>query len=186
MMARPEHYEAFVDAARFNKVALGWGHNNVRAWARARGWPTPLFGLKKVLIAKMAESRQNFYDAMVHAGIDVYIPDDSPEDMQRRESPVPEYSAFNLDKFRFAGLEMDGSRVLAQIVESDGLADRASYTQDECEIYALLTGAIETIASGDTGRKVRRNRDELLKAFNAIRTYKAQNGILLDVSDAKV
>ena len=95
-----------------------------------------------------------------------------------------EYTAFNLDRFKFLGLEMGGSRVLARLAESDGFlffGSRVTYTQDELQVHGLLEGVLRTIQSGDEGKKVRRNRDQLLLAFNAIRTYKAQNDIPLDV-----
>ncbi|HYX71577.1 MAG TPA: hypothetical protein VE732_02305 [Nitrososphaera sp.] len=94
------------------------------------------------------------------------------------------YNAFNLDNFKFLGLEMSGSQVLARISESEGfLGDRATYTQDEAQVHGLLERTVETIRAGDSGRKIRKNYEQLLAAFNAIRTYKAQNGIPLDVKN---
>ena len=76
MMARPEDFDAFVRAAKAGKVGLNWGNNSIRGWAESQGWPTPLFGIKKALIKKMTESPENFSEAMISGGIDVYIPDD--------------------------------------------------------------------------------------------------------------
>lgn len=75
MMAQPDDYEKFLKAARDEKVGLNWGHNNIKAWAKKKGWPTPFLGFKKALIKKMSEDKQNYIDAMVHGGVDVYIPD---------------------------------------------------------------------------------------------------------------
>jgi hypothetical protein len=95
-----------------------------------------------------------------------------------------DYSAFSVDKFKFLGLEMAGSNVLARLSESEGfLGDRAIYTQDEEQVHSLLESTVNLLKSGDAGRKVRQNHEQLLAAFNAIRTYKAQNGIPLDVQN---
>ncbi len=94
-------------------------------------------------------------------------------------------TAFDLDKFKFLGLEMKGSKVLARISESDGFS-RPVYTQDEEQVHGLLEGCVRTMQSGSKGRKVRKNYEQLLAAFDAIRTYKAQNGIPLDVPNPNI
>ena len=90
------------------------------------------------------------------------------------------YDAYKLDKFKFLGLEMSGSKVLARISESDYFSCPV-YTQDEVQVHDLLKGCVRAIQSGEKSRKVRKNYEQLLTAFNTIRTYKAQNGISLDV-----
>jgi len=96
-------------------------------------------------------------------------------------------SAFSVDTFKFLGLEMAGSNVLARLSESEGfLGDRATYIQDEEQVHGLLESTVRIIQSGEAGKKVRKNYEQLLAAFNAIRTYKAQNGIPLDVLNPSV
>lgn len=89
-------------------------------------------------------------------------------------------SAFVVDKFKFLGLSMSGAKVLAKVRESDGFS-RPIHTPDEEEIHSWLARTVELIGHGENGKIALRNREELTAAFNAIRTYKAQNGIPLDV-----
>lgn len=94
-------------------------------------------------------------------------------------------SAFISDKFKFLGLKIEDSRVLAKLSEG-GFLFRSAYTQDEGQVYSLLERTVELIQAGHTERILHDNRDQLLAAFNAIRSYKAQNGISLDIKNPGV
>jgi len=90
-------------------------------------------------------------------------------------------SAFASDKFRFLRLEMSGAKVLAMIKESQGFASQPVHTVEERQVHRWLQRTLELIRAGEDGKTVHRNLGELTAAFNAIRTYKAQNNIPLDV-----
>lgn len=92
-------------------------------------------------------------------------------------------NALSLDRFKFLSLEMSGSKVLAKLSESEGIWSRVVFTHDEMRVHDLLEGVTEMIRSGDQRRTVHKNYEQILAAFNAIRTYKAQNGIPLDVKE---
>lgn len=91
-------------------------------------------------------------------------------------------SVLALDRFKFLGVEVDGSEVLAKISQRDILS-RQDFSRNEEQIHRWLEDAQELTKSGEASRKVLKNRDQILAAFNAIRTCKAQNGIPFDVKE---
>ena len=93
-------------------------------------------------------------------------------------------NAFNLDKFTFLRIEHTGSEVVAFFAETSFL-DRTSYSQDEVQTYGLLQGAIDTLKDGSKRRKVLRNIEQLRTGFEAIRAFKVEHGIPLDVQNPK-
>jgi hypothetical protein len=90
-------------------------------------------------------------------------------------------SAFTSDKFKFLGLEMNGAEVLARVQESQGPFSKPVHSVDEEDVHRWLERTVELIRLGQGGKIARKNQEELTAAFNAIRTHKAQNGILLSV-----
>jgi hypothetical protein len=95
-------------------------------------------------------------------------------------------NAYTSDKFKFLGLAMSGSKVLAKVEESQGWGSKPVHMVDEAEVYSWLESTMEAIESGNNGKTVHKNREELRAAFDAIRTRKIQNGIPLDVKDPRV
>ena len=86
--------------------------------------------------------------------------------------------------FKFLSLAVSGRKVLARLSEKDGLFTLpAIYTQDEKALHSRLEHITELINQGHTERRLMKNRAQILAAFNAIRTCKAQNGIPFDVTN---
>lgn len=92
-------------------------------------------------------------------------------------------SAFTSDKFKFLGLAMNGAKVLARLKESQGFISQPVHEVEERQVHRWLERTLELISLGEDGKMVHRNREELTAAFNAVRTYKAQNNISLDVEE---
>ena len=79
-MARPEDRQAAIRAFKQGKLGITWHPSSgtwpARDFAKAQGWPAPLWGFKKAFIKKMLESDENFDLVLIRSGIDVYIPNE--------------------------------------------------------------------------------------------------------------
>ncbi|MEO5562817.1 MAG: hypothetical protein ABIR18_05260 [Chitinophagaceae bacterium] len=75
-IARPEDRLITIEAHKEGLVNVNLDMNGIstRNWAKEKGWPTPLFGFKKIFIRKILEDDENFTDALESAGIEVWIP----------------------------------------------------------------------------------------------------------------
>ena len=75
--------KAAIAAHNNGTLKISWWHST-RDWAKNQGWPTPLFGFKKIFIRKMLENEENFHKAVISSGIDVYVPIDMYDSDQNK------------------------------------------------------------------------------------------------------
>jgi hypothetical protein len=79
MVMTKDRLEA-IRAYKQGKLCISWGPRgqgpgNYRSIAEKHGWPTPLFGFKKALIAKILGSDENF-ESVLNTPIDIYFAED--------------------------------------------------------------------------------------------------------------
>jgi len=92
-------------------------------------------------------------------------------------------SAFTISTFKFIRVTSESGIIKAVISEQDGFfGQKAIYTQREIQIYGLIKAAKGNLGNHSSSRRLRKNIDQLIMAFDAVRRVKIDNKIPLDVT----